>query len=249
MASSSRASRFDFTQLTAPAVAGQATFTGCLAVVPIARRALQSRLPACLSLQAKNSEEYPCLLVFGEHVEGTAVFGGLSVPLGLRYRELMVAIPFVSWDRAAGDYLFVSGMVCDFWPAVWNGNTYWGFSKRFAPMSWDGSRLLVQNERGDVDFCGAVGGVERPFVDTLDWIQAAAGLPVLGVRRDGVFVRSRFEWDFRRANIERVLLRLTPGSGFHELPLERDPKARYSAFSVVGMDWRLTWPDTSTRST
>src|SRR5262245_23467484 len=145
MARSSKASQFNITQFVASEVAGQATFSGCLAVVRVARQALRSRLPTAVSLPPNDSNDYPCLLAFGEQLEGTAVFGGLTVPLGLRYRELMVAIPFVRVDGALGDHLFVSGMVCDFWPAVSNGNTYWGFSKRFAPMSWDGARFLVQD--------------------------------------------------------------------------------------------------------
>jgi hypothetical protein len=240
MASSSGASRFD-TQFPASAVAGQATFSGCLAVVRVAPQALRSRLPASVSLPPDSADEYPCLLAFGEQLEGAAVFGGLTVPLGVRYRELMVAIPFVSWDRVPGDHLFVSGMVCDFWPAVWNGNTYWGFSKRFAPMSWDGGRLLVQGGEGVVDFCGVVNAGSRTSWEAFDWIQSAAALPVLGLRDNGTVVRSRFEWDFQAAAVESAWLDLTVAERFDELPHET-AACHVCAYTVEGMRWRLGWP-------
>jgi hypothetical protein len=242
MPSQSWASGFDGTHSAAPAFAGQATFGGCLAVVPVDRRTLQSRLPPSISLPQGDADECPCLLVFGEQADGKTFFGGMSVPLGLRYHELMVAIPFAGWDRVPGDHLFVAGMVCDFWPAVWNGNTHWGFSKRFAPMSWDGARLFVQNDDGEVDFWGAVSAVDRTSGEAFDWIRSAAALPVLGVRRDGVFVKSRFEWDFHGSRIDRAALRLATGPRFRELGLVRDSMLSDSVYHVRDMKWRLTWP-------
>ena len=107
------------------AIAGEATFAGCLAVIDVARQALLPTLPPSVTLPRDDSAGYPCLLVFGEQSDGTTFWGGRSVPWGIRYHELMVAIPFVYWDGAFGEHLFVAGMICDFWPAVWNGNLYW----------------------------------------------------------------------------------------------------------------------------
>jgi hypothetical protein len=222
-------------------IAGQATFSGCLAVVPVEQPTLQSWLPPSISLPQCGDAACPCLLAFGEQAHGATFFGGFTVPWGVRYHEFMVAIPFARSERVSGEFLFVLGMVCDFWPAVWSGNSYYGFSKRFAPMSWDGARFLVKDDRGEVDFCGAVDAANQTSEVALDWIRAAAALPVLGARRDGAFVRSRFEWDFRDATVEPTALHLTVSEGFDELPLGRK-LAHNGAYRVEGMKWRLGWP-------
>jgi hypothetical protein len=243
MPSQSWASGFDDTHSAAPAFAGQATFGGCLAVVPVDRRTLQSRLPPSISLPQGDADECPCLLVFGEQADGKTFFGGLTVPWGLRYHELMLAIPFARCDRGR-DHLFVSGTVCDFWPAVWNGNTFYGFSKRFAPMSWDGTQFFVKDDDGGVAFCGALEVADRTSgKEVFAWIQSAAALPVLGVRGDGVVIRTRFEWDFGAATVEPAALHLTVGKGFDELLLLNRPFREDGVYRVAGMQWRLGWPD------
>ena len=138
--------------LAPTATAGEATFAGCISTIAVARQVLVSKLPPSVALPQGDSTTYPCLLVFGEQMEGTTFFGGLSVPWGIRYHELMVAIPFVRWEGAAGEHLFVSGTTCDFWPAVWNGNFYYGFQKRLAKMSWSGERFSVTDENHRLDF-------------------------------------------------------------------------------------------------
>ena len=99
-----------------------------------------------VALPPGNSATHPCLLAFGEQSGGTTFFGGFGLPWGIRYHELMVAVPFVGWQGAAGEHLFVSGMACDFWPAVWNGNFYYGFKKRFARMGWSGDHFAVEED-------------------------------------------------------------------------------------------------------
>ena len=241
----SRGTRTEHTGLAPDAIAGEATFTGCLSTVDISRRVLVSTLPPSVALPQSDSTQYPCLLVFGEQMDGKTFFGGLSVPWGIRYHELMVAVPFVRWEGAAGDHLFVSGMTCDFWPAVWNGNFYYGFKKRLARMSWSGERFSVTDERDRRGFEAVLRARGETPGRALDRIRAAAALSVLGQRRDGVFVRSRFDWDFREATIETASLRLTLGR-FPEVPLGAHSACHDDAYRIRRMLWRLSWPTPAT---
>jgi hypothetical protein len=241
-----RGTRREQTRLAPTATAGQATFAGCISTIAVARQVLVSKLPPSVALPQGDSTTYPCLLVFGEQMEGTTFFGGLSVPWGIRYHELMVAIPFVRWAGAAGEHLFVAGTTCDFWPAVWNGNFYYGFQKRLAKMSWSGERFSVTDENHRLDFLAELrprGGAQGR---ALDGIRAAAALSVLGHRDDGVFVRSRFDWDFRAAAVEATSLSLTLGQHFSEIPFGACSACHDDAYRIRGMRWRLSWPNSVT---
>jgi hypothetical protein len=230
-------------RLARAAIAGQATFAGCLAMVDVDRQALRSNLPPAVALSGADSPTHPCLLAFGEQTNGTTFFGGLPLPWAIRYHELMVAIPFVRWHGAAGEHLFVSGMTCDFWPAVWNGNVYYGFRKRFAQMSWDREGFSVAGDDRGPGFRAVITSPRPAGNGALDWIRSAAALSVLGHREDRAFVSSRFEWDFDEATVEAITLDLDFGPRFRELPLDIQSSCDH-ACRVREMRWRLSWPTT-----
>jgi len=241
MANENAGTRTVYTPLAPTAIAGEAMFSGCLSTIDVARDAIASHLPPGVALPPGNSATYPCILAFGEQAEGTTCFGGFSLPWGIRYHELMVAVPFVCWRGATGGHLFVSGMACDFWPAVWNGNFYYGFKKQFARMGWSGDHFAVADESQRTGFDAVLHSRGEAPGATLDRIRAAAALPVLGHRRDGVFVRSCFDWDFREAAVEAASLELTRGQYLPELP--STPASRQDeACRIRGMRWRLGWP-------
>ena len=86
--------------LAPTAVAGQAAFSGCLAAITLSRDVLRRLLPASLTLPPDDDRpDHPCLFACGEQRNGTTFFGGLPVPWGVSYHELMIAVPFV---RSAG---------------------------------------------------------------------------------------------------------------------------------------------------
>ena len=222
------------------AVAGQATFDGCLAVVRVPDEIVRSMLPSGVELPSPDLAGQPCLLAFGEQSEGTAFLGGFPVPWGARYRELMVAIPFAHW--AGRSCLFIAGMTCDAWWAVWNGNLYYGFQKRLASMSWDGRQFLSGND-GDQPVFRATcyPSISDPGIQ-FEWMKSAAALPVLGRRADGTFVRSKFDWDFANAEVEPTRVELALGHGSRALPIESGVTRHDDAYRVRGMRWRLSWP-------
>lgn len=230
------------TDLAPSEVAGQATFSGCLAELTISRDAVRRLVPSSLSPLDDDRPGHPCLFAFGEQRNGTTFFGGLPVPWGISYHELMIAVPFVRCEDLSGDQIFVAGMTCDFWPPVWNGNVYYGFSKRLTRMTWDGERFAVI----DADDGGRLDATLEPRAGEtsgqLSWIQAAAALPVLGRRADGSFVQSRFDWSFHDATIEPAALRIAATPAFRELPLDATHAIHADALRVRGMRWRLSWP-------
>jgi hypothetical protein len=241
-----RADRPQSIGLPPTAIASEATFAGCLAVIHVARQLLLPHLPPSVELPQKDSITYPCLLAFGEQTDGSTFFGGFPLRLGIRYHELMVAIPFVRWDRAQGEHLFITGMICDFAPALWIGNVYYGFSKRLAQIRGDGERFSVADESRQSGFCAVLRPARHAAEGTLEQIRTAAALSVLGHRSDGVFVRSRFDWDFREAAVEAASLALTIGDHFRELPLGAHT-ACHDAYRIRRMRWRLSWPTTTSR--
>ena len=230
-----------YTPMAPARIAGEAIFSGCLSAIEFSRDAVASRLPAGVRLPPGNSVTYPCLLAFGEQTGGTTFFGGFPVPWGIRYHELMIAVPFVRWEGAEGGHLFVLGMACDFWPAVWNGNVYYGFEKRFARMGSSQNHLTVADQGSEAGFDAVLRPRPGAVDMLLDRIRAAAALPVLGRRQDGIFVTSCFDWKFQGAAVTAASLEVTRGQYLLTLPLT--PLKRHDeTCRIQGMCWRLGWP-------
>jgi hypothetical protein len=224
------------------AVLGQATFGGCVAVVRLARAELRSALPPSIRLPEPDVSPVACLLLFGEQRDAKTCVAGVPMPWGVRYRELMVAVPFVRWTRGEDPYLFVYRMVCDYWPAVWVGNSYYGFSKSFARMKWDGRQFSAHDESDQLLFCAELVSDQPAPRDAFAWIESAARLPVLGRREDGKLVSSWFEWDFEPATVSSATLHVTLGQGLYGPFHEDRPVTAEGAYRVEGMRWRLSWP-------
>jgi len=242
----SRRSRTASIPRPSTAIASQAAFAGCLAVIDVERQSLLTTLPPSVALPRNDSTTYPCIVAFGELTDGITFLGGLPLRWDIRYHELMVAIPFVLWDRAPGEHLFIPGMMCDFVPAVWIGNVYYGFRKRFAQMNWDGERFSAAEENQQPSFWAALGSHRQAPGSSLGWIRSAAALSVLSHRQDGLFVVSRFDWDFQEAAVEAASLHLTLGRQFRELPKGEYTACHDHAYRVRRMRWRLSWPTIAT---
>ena len=221
-------------------VIGQANFKGCVAIVQLPRSVVRSALPSSVDLPEPDASHAACLLLFGEQLNATTCLAGVPMPWGVRYHELMVAVPFVRWKHEAHPRLFVYRMVCDYWPAVWVGNSYYGFNKSFARVTWDGRRFSADDESNPHLFCADLLTDQPAPRQALAWIESASRLPVLGRRADNTFVSSRFEWDFEAAAIRRTKLRLLLCQGSLGLLLEN--RSDEDAYWVDGMRWRLSWP-------
>jgi hypothetical protein len=200
-------------------------------------------LPRGLSLAASRlATTYPCLLAFGEHSEGRTFFGGLETAWGVRYHELMLAVPFVT-SYGAGPYLFLRGMACDFWPAAWNGNVFYGFMKQFARIEWDGRQFVSRSLGEGPDFHATVTPRSSPSIDseTLHWLRDVVAQRVLGCRADGSIVESRFEWSFDDSILDAVDVDIRASPQFAELQ-RLAPFTADASYAVQRMRWRLSWP-------
>src|SRR5579862_3418974 len=77
---------------------GQATFNGCIAFANWPRRDVERLLPPELQLATNVSSTpqlHPLAFIFGENSDGATIFGAMTLPLGVRYFEFALTIPFV----------------------------------------------------------------------------------------------------------------------------------------------------------
>jgi hypothetical protein len=230
-------------------VYGEATFSGGLALLSVERQLLAAVLPPAVTLPPASASHHQCLVAFGEHANSTSFFGGLRLPWPVRFRELMVAVPDVRCTRVEGAHLFVQGMACDIWPAVWTGNVYFGFRKEHVTVQWNSDEFHVSPNgwrscRASVR-CTSGNDHDRVTArhDALQRIRAAVTMPVLGRRTEGTFVRSRFAWDFGSAAVDGASVTFEGGSMFPWLSGHtRDGSSVSIGLRVRGMGWRLSWP-------
>lgn len=212
-------------------------FSGCLTRVRVDRAALASLLPPGTLLRNGTPRICDVLLVFGEQAEGVTYFGGVPFRWGIRYHELLVAIPFVRVRGSSDEHLFVTGMTCDFAPAVWNGNQFYGFRKRYVPMSWTRDKFVVGV--AEAEFTGAVHAERSVEKEVEEWWRWASTMPVLGEREDNSLVHSRFDWSFKESKLEAADVRVHVETSFRELPAGTYAQA---GVRVSNMRWRLSWP-------
>jgi len=231
---------------------GQATFRGAVVCCLRPRAEVAALLPPELTLAANVSadpELHPIVFVLGEQTEGATIVGGRSVPLGIRYGEFALAVPFVHWGGGTHLNTWIPAMVSGYGPATWSGNALYGFSKRMGDVRRDGPFLLVTSEQGALllhamlEAHGAWAAVRDGEPPALAFVREVFALPVVGRRADGVWACSYFDWDFGAARLRpadacvSVAQPIVTG-----LPLGDYHDATTGTFEVEGMRWRLTWP-------
>jgi hypothetical protein len=239
-------------------IVAETRFCGILATSHWPRDVVAHILPPPLELEGAGRavrDGHPVLLTFGEHDGSKVFYASLALPTGVRFRELVIAIPFV---RAAGDAesrLFVARVLSGEPVVTWSGNVHYGYAKRMVPMEWLGETFVVSDEQGAL-LAGLRAEPRAAWHPALRSRLAALGravgvsrLPVLGHRVDGGLVRSRFEWDLTEAMVRPVRVRVAVEAGSpSELASAAAYGRRWSAVEVSGMRWRLSWPETPSRS-
>ena len=138
--------------------AGQAAFNGCIAFCNWRRDDVAALLPPDLELATNISalEFHPVAFIFGEQTEGATIFAGITFPLGVRYHEFALAIPFVEHRRGRSLHIFVPRMYSSFFPATWAGNAHYGLAKAMATMHWHGPRFSIATPDGATPFQACV---------------------------------------------------------------------------------------------
>lgn len=209
-------------------------------------------LPPELELAPNRSstpELHPVLLILGEQTEGAWIVADRVLPLGLRYHEVAVAIPFVKHRRGRYLHTHVPRMYSSSPPANWNGNANYGLAKRMATMTARSAFRIVTDEEGRLLLHSLVEprGPWRTIDDApgvpLRAMRDAVALPVVGRTAAGTYVTSYFQWDFDGAVARPVACdvsidaELADGLGPRACRAEAE-----GAFEVRGMGWRLSWP-------
>jgi hypothetical protein len=179
--------------------------------------------------------------MFGDQTGSAVHLGAMQVRTGVRFREVLFGVQcMIAASQAPA--LFVPLMYCDEPVSTWSGTALYGFNKRAATMEWLGESFVVAGGDAEGVVFHATTEVDGPWGSDPPRIAAIARLPVLGRRRDGGYVTSRFEWDWSTARCRPVRLiaafdePLVPGLG----------QAHVSAPAVVGvrgLRWRISWPE------
>ncbi len=240
--------------VNAPSVTfvGQARFNGCITFCNWPRRDVEALLPPELELAANTSaasDVHPVAFIFGEQRQGATIFAGIPFPMGVQYHEFAMAIPFVKHRRGRPLHIYIPRMYSSYFPAIWHGNTYYGFAKEMATMWWQGPIFLITGKSGALLLHAAVeatGGWSAGSTCELPNFEATRAiftLPVVGRKSDGTYVRSYFGWDFGDA-----VVRTADACVSIDVPLidGLDPRRCHDVasgtFEVRGMLWKLSWP-------
>ncbi len=168
-------------------------------------------------------------------------------PLGLRYHEVALAIPFVKHRRGRYLHTHVPRMYSSSPPANWNGNANYGLAKRMATVTARGSFRIVTDEGGRLLLHALVEprGTWRTMEDApgapLRAMRDAVALPIVGRTAAGTYVTSYFQWDFDGTVARPVACDVSIDVPLAEGLGPQSGRAEES-FEVRGMSWRLSWP-------
>jgi hypothetical protein len=235
------------------AVVAETRFSGCIVWCAWPRADVARLLPPALRLDPPRNvarDRHPLVFVFGEHDRSAVRFASLTLPTDVRFHELVIAVPFVCDPREGRRALFLPRVFSGEPVVTWSGNAHYGFAKRMVPMEWLGDTFVASDEQGLLAHATTEGAApwQHAATSRLPAFTAAATLarlPVLGCRRDGAVVRSSFAWSFATAWIRpvraRVSIDATLGQGLD--PVVSHARASES-LEVMGMRWRLSWPET-----
>ncbi|HUE39916.1 MAG TPA: hypothetical protein VMR29_10450 [Candidatus Binatia bacterium] len=231
---------------------GQAEFNGCIAFCNWSREDVARVLPAELELAANASatpELHPLVFILGEQTAGATLFGGLTFPLGIAYREFALAVPFVRYRHGRHPHVFIARMFATFFPATWAGNAYYGLEKAIATILWHGTSYAISATDGTpllhavIEPTGEWEPATGCRLANFAGMRSVFALPVLGRRLDGTYVESHFGWDFGAAHVRPAGASVSIHARIVEGMAPRSCSSLGSAtFEVRQMIWRLSWP-------
>jgi hypothetical protein len=226
---------------------GEATFSGCIALCARSRSELEAWLPAGARLAEGASR---VAFAFGTHSGSATRFAGFDLRLGIVYHELGVFVPGVIREGGSEPELYVARMYSSYYPAVWNGNTHYGFAKEHVEIHRLGAlycvlgpdRRTLLEARSEPTASWRLPA--RGAIASLDEVREIFALPVVGRLADGRLVRSHFHFEFGAA-------RVRPADVAVEIAAILAPGVRPGTYAdgasgsieVQNMIWRLSWPE------
>lgn len=209
---------------------------------------MQRLLPASLVLaenRSRSRDLHPVVFLFGEQRHGATIFGGVTVPTPVVYGEFTMAVPFVRHRGGRFLHTYLPRMVCSYFPATWVGNAYYGFGKRMGSMGWEGRIFAVCDEAGALWFHAHVGehAPDSASPRSMEALRSLFALPVVGIRSDGRYVSSYWDFDFAAAQVRPIDVLLTIDAPFAAGLVPGDHGGfPGGSFAVDGLVWRLSWP-------
>jgi hypothetical protein len=277
-------------QAAARGIVGVGEQSATFVVIPLPRAQAQALLPAELTLVPTNvagEGMHPLICAFGVQRNVHTAFppshsddpreiaayltelrlkpeGASLLPLAMTYREVITAIPFVTWTQpnntCPGPFLWAPRLYLDQPFAIFLG---WlvGYAKEYAWITGDMmcAQTVGQNCTQKVvglnltrRFSGLANHGSAPGAPAafpnFGEIRPMLELPVIGKVVEGFFVRTRFYFDFNSARLWPVHAEVTLTANFFHGALPR------IAWSVDGIDtqrlgafcmevnWQLTDP-------
>jgi hypothetical protein len=226
----------------------EARFEGAIVCTNWRRTDAACLLPPELCLGRNVSREpdlHPVLFVFGTQANAGLIFAGLPIPTGVRFPELMIAVPFVRHHTGRNLHVFIPRMYSGDRLSTWSGKANYGLRKELADMRRLGNTFTVSAPGGPILLHATVvptGGWTRPTPE-LDAVASVFRHPAVGSRCDGHDVCAYFDWGLEDASARparaMVSIDAALGSGL-------DPRVCHGVdagtFEVRGLRWRISWP-------
>jgi hypothetical protein len=176
---------------------------------------------------------HPLVLLFGEHSR----VGVDLLPFGLRYRELVLALPFVRpRGGPPGPFCHLPVLLLDRRLPTWLGRWLYGFAKHRANIRRVGDRFEIARQSDDALLFSARIRPSAVAVE-LEPVRAPLEQPLTNSGRGGRWRYARFDFGFEGARLAAVEAGITVHPGL--LPgLPAGPIAVRTAFQLETV-WRL----------
>ena len=226
-------------------------FRGCIVRCDVPRDDVARLLPAGIHVGRAPRVargRHPLIFIFGEHDGSALLFASLSLPTGVRFYEMVIAVPYVHATGNTDPAVYLPRVFTTEPVITWSGNAHYGYSKRMVPIERLGSSYVVSDEAGMLLAHAVVepaGAWQAAATSPLAAFPAALGaMPVLGAREGGSIVRSHFEWTFDRSWVRRVHASMSIDAPLGR-GIERGTHRAVDTASVQVWDlgWRLSWPE------
>lgn len=199
---------------------GRAIYEGRVVFTNLDRSVVANLLDSRLKLAAPTDPQmtdHPVILMFGHQTKTTMILpGGVQLPVGDDYRELILMIPFVQEKSGTKWHNYVVRIYLDdFWAMV-GGNQWYGYRKEEAEFTEQAASPQFQVASGGAArFEASVEDVGPPLTDAQAEAQlpyypemkTILGMPILGTLEQypgDPFVCSYFDFRFKDGVVQAM---------------------------------------------
>jgi Acetoacetate decarboxylase (ADC) len=178
------------------------------------RTLVQAVLPPQLKL-AQNSAApslHPVIYLYGRPTNTSWIVAGTPILIGPNYQELMLLVPFVHESTGNRWHTYVVRMYLDDWNAIWIGNVFFGYAKKWGTSNELGTQVTESDEDGIPKFHADIqpmgswqsSAQAQTSIPNYPAIQTILAMPVVGLHSSGLLVCSYFEMNYTNATVASV---------------------------------------------